>query len=211
MWRGRQNKSPSASHQGDLSGTEQCHAYHLVCCFHTPPTKKGAVLLIFSYHLMCDTSFTPRRVAKGHHTHPFRCNTILAITRIYVSLIWFQPDYHPPLYYTVDCVFCSVFLFPYTFATWFCSSAVLLFPSFPTFGRLQQWKTIVNSTPHKCRWNSNIRRKPLSKPCYPALSSQKSRKWKYLTTSRLEICQKIYTTGFSSQKFYTLKETAYMH
>ena len=157
---------------------------------------------------VCDTSFTPRRVAQGHHTHPLRCNTILAITRIYVSLIWFQPDYHRPLYYTVDCVFCSVFLFPYTFATWFCSSAVLLFPCFPTFGRLQQWKTIVNSTPHKCRWNSNIRRKPLSKPCYPALSSQKSRKWKYLTTSRLEICQKIYTTGFSSQKFYTLKETA---
>ena len=38
---------------------------------------------------------------------------------------------------------------------------------------------------------------------------------------RLEICQKIYTTGFSGQKFYTLKvrnatiftqrETAYMH
>ena len=48
-----------------------------------------------------------------------------------------------------------------------------------------------------------------------------SRKVERLNLDRLEICQKIYTTGFSGQKFFTLKvrnatiftqrETAYMH
>ena len=36
-------------------------------------------------------------------------------------------------------------------------------------------------------------------------------KWILMLESKIEICQKIYTTGFSGQKFYTLKETAYMH
>ena len=36
------------------------------CCFHTPSTKKGALLF-----------FSPRRGAQGVHTHPPRCKTIL--------------------------------------------------------------------------------------------------------------------------------------
>ena len=37
---------------------------------------------------------------------------------------------------------------------------------------------------------------------------QMNKKKEKYDTHRLEICKKIYTTGFTGQKFYTLKETA---
>ena len=79
------------------------------CCFHTPSTKKGALLLLYSYYLICDSSFAPLFTKEGSTGRPHSSTKM---------------QDHTPMY----------FMLCYTFAT---KLNLLLFQYFPSFGRLR--------------------------------------------------------------------------